>query len=257
MDTASGRPARQPDVTGRYPLRGPHGKVVHELGRRIVGGSLTPGSTISLADLQAEFDVSRTVIREALRVLGAKGLVEARQRRGTLVLPRERWKVLDEDVLRWQRDTGTEKNDAELVEKLSEVRMLVEPAAAALAAERATEADVQAVEAALGQIAVAVVARDKNLLVAADVAFHRAVAAATGNDLLAGMSNILLGALAEREEVAISALGYPRYVVPRHRAVLEAIRSKDPDLARTEMTKLVEVATRDERRAARKRRASS
>jgi DNA-binding FadR family transcriptional regulator len=86
-----------------YPGRGLHGRVIRELGLRIVGGALPPGSSLPNEDeLGAELGVSRTVVREAVKVLLAKGLVEVRPRTGTRVRPRRSWHLLDPDVVAWQ-----------------------------------------------------------------------------------------------------------------------------------------------------------
>ncbi|MEV4359530.1 GntR family transcriptional regulator [Nonomuraea sp. NPDC049625] len=85
-----------------YNGRGVHGHTVTELGMRIVSGVLPQGAVLDLSSLGAELDLSMTALREALKVLTAKGLLEARQHRGTVVLPRERWNLLDADVIRWR-----------------------------------------------------------------------------------------------------------------------------------------------------------
>src|SRR5260221_2134444 len=121
-----------------YQGRGLHGQIVEQMGVRIVGGAYPAGAPLFSEQLEREFDVSKTVVREALKVLSAKGLVESRQKRGTLVRPRSDWSLLDSDMLRWQR--GVEP-DVGFLENLAEVRAIIEPAAARLAAQRRTQAD--------------------------------------------------------------------------------------------------------------------
>ncbi|MFN8224261.1 MAG: FCD domain-containing protein [Gaiellales bacterium] len=254
MTSLPSAPADAPIVgSGRRPRgsQGPHGKVVEGLGYAIVSGSLAAGTLIFIADLQAEFRVSRTVMREALRVLSDKGLVESRQRKGTTVLGTDRWKLLDPDVLRWRRNSS---GIDELMENLAEVRLLIEPAAAAAAAERATAEELDAIGLALARLADAVAARDPDAVVSADVEFHHRIAIAAHNPLLIEMTGVLLGALAGRDAVAIEALGFPRYLVPRHRAVLKAIIARNAERAHAEMTTLVNLAQRDARRLATSRR---
>ncbi len=121
-----------------YQGRGLHGQVVEQMGVRIVGGAYPTGAPLYSEQLEREFDVSKTVVREALKVLAAKGLVESRQKRGTVIRPRDEWNLLDGDVLRWQ---GRDAPNFVFLENLAEVRAMVEPAAARLAAERRTEDD--------------------------------------------------------------------------------------------------------------------
>ncbi|MFG2261323.1 FadR/GntR family transcriptional regulator, partial [Streptomyces mirabilis] len=134
-----------------YARRGVHGQTVEALARRILGGRIPEGATLDLVALQSELDVSLTALRESLKVLAAKGMVDARQKRGTFVRARADWNLLDADVLRWQFEGAGEATDADrtLLRNLAEVRAIVEPAAVRLAAERRTDADLDALEAAL------------------------------------------------------------------------------------------------------------
>lgn len=133
-----------------YARRGVHGQTVETLARRVLSGEIPEGSTLDLVELQRELDVSLTALRESLKVLAAKGMVDARQRRGTFVRSRADWNLLDADVLRWQFAEGTSAGaDLALLRNLGEVRGIVEPAAVRLAAERRTDADLAALEAAL------------------------------------------------------------------------------------------------------------
>src|SRR5437660_12133093 len=119
-----------------YPRRGLHGAVVHEIGVRIIRGDLTPGEPLPTEDeLGSQLGASRTVLREAVKVLAAKRLVESRPKTGTRVRPRRDWNLLDPDVLAWQVEAGA---DADFLAQALEIRRMIEPAAARLAAERAT-----------------------------------------------------------------------------------------------------------------------
>src|SRR6266511_2077717 len=119
-----------------YPRRGLHGAVVHEIGVRILRGELKPGDALPDNGLVDEPAVSRTVVREAVKVLAAKRLVESKPKTGTRVRPRRDWNLLDPDVLAWQLEAGL---DRRFLEDALELRRLIEPQAARLAAERATE----------------------------------------------------------------------------------------------------------------------
>src|ERR687887_368640 len=132
-----------------YPRRGLHGAVVHEIGVRILDGELKPGDTLPDNGSLTESEVSRTVVREAIKVLAAKGLVESRPKVGTRVRQRRDWNLLDPDVLAWLQDDDVSE---EMLHKLTEVRRIIEPAAAELAAARAGAADVAELERALAEM---------------------------------------------------------------------------------------------------------
>ncbi|MEO3747504.1 GntR family transcriptional regulator [Plantactinospora sp. B5E13] len=85
----------------QYARRGVHGQTVEVIARRILAGEIAEGDTLNLTALQGELDVSLTALREALKVLSAKGIVDARQKRGTFVRPRADWNLLDGDIIRW------------------------------------------------------------------------------------------------------------------------------------------------------------
>jgi len=226
-----------------YQLRGVHGQTVEALARRILSGEIPEGGTLDLLALRAELDVSLTALREALKVLSAKGIIDARQKRGTFVQPRAAWNTLDGDVMRW-RSAGPV--DLDLLENLTEVRTIVEPAAARLAAQRANEDDLAALDAALARMSDA--DGDAADAVAADLGFHRALLAATHNPLLAEMERIIANGLAMRDKVVHGQQGTADDPVPSHRAVLDAIRAGDAPAAEQAMRELVAKANEDFRR---------
>jgi DNA-binding FadR family transcriptional regulator len=122
-----------------YPSKALHGQVAHKIGRRIAEGSISTGALLPReAELASQFGVSRQAIREALKVLAAKGLVASRRRTGTHVLPRSSWNLLDPDVLAWH---PPERVPRDLLKDLIELRFLIEPAAAEAAASRASPED--------------------------------------------------------------------------------------------------------------------
>ncbi|WP_318215494.1 FadR/GntR family transcriptional regulator [Streptomyces sp. SCL15-6] len=213
-----------------YSTRGVHGQVVQSLGARIVGGAVPEGTTLDVRALGEELDVSLTVMRESLKVLAGKGLVDARQKRGTFVRERKHWNLLDADVIRWRVEGGAGE---ELMRDLADVRSIIEPAAAHRAALHRTDADLEALEAALGLMGRA--RADSSDAAEADAAFHRALLAATGNEMLARMDMLLEPGLRERDRLvhAHASVDDP---VPSHRAVLDAVR--DGDAARAELAML-------------------
>jgi GntR family transcriptional regulator, galactonate operon transcriptional repressor len=214
---------------GYYPRRGLHGRLVDSLGRAIATGAYAPGDPLDVAALQAERAVSKTALREALRVLAGKGLVDARQKRGTIVAPVGAWNLLDPDVLRWQAG-------ADMLEALAEVRAIVEPPAARLAAERRTDADLEALEQALAAMVGS--AADPVAHAAADVAFHRALLRASGNELLGRIGGVFEAVLRARDELVHRAGHRDDFREP-HAAVLAAIRERRPQRAHDAMGELL------------------
>ncbi|MFC9428248.1 FadR/GntR family transcriptional regulator [Streptomyces sp. NPDC056987] len=232
-----------------YARRGVHGRTVETLARRVLGGEIPEGATLDLAALRRELDVSLTALRESLKVLAAKGMVDARQKRGTFVRPRADWHLLDADVLRWRLAAGAgTPADLALLRDLGEVRVIVEPAAARLAAERRTEADLAVLETALAAMAAspggAGDPEGPARAVAADLAFHRGLLAAAHNELLERMEVVIEPGLAHRDTIVHSS-PHPVDPVPSHRAVLDAVRARDRDAAERAMRALLDQSVRD------------
>jgi DNA-binding FadR family transcriptional regulator len=220
-----------------YSGRGVHGQTVTSLGARIVAGELGEGAVLDLAELGRELDVSMTALREALKVLAAKGLVEARQKRGTSVRSREHWNLLDSDVIRWRSEAG---DTAAVLRDLDEVRAALEPAAAAMAARRRTDADVGELDAALADMRAAA---EPAAEVAADLRWHRALLRATQNQMLTRMDVFIEPALRLRD--ALVHEGSADDPVPSHAAVVEAVRRGEPAAAAAAMTALLAKAAHD------------
>lgn len=208
-----------------YEGRGLHGQIVEEMGVRIVGGDYPPGVPLFSEHLEGEFEVSKTVVREALKVLAAKGLVQSRQKRGTVVLPRESWNLLDGDVLRWQ---GRRPPNFPFLEELAEVRSMVEPSAARLAAVRRTQEDLDTLRAALDDMAAAL--QDPDVMVEADIRFHRALLDAAHNEVLSRMEVILAAGLQIRDRF-VHHSEYGADPMPAHLALYAAIVDGDADEA--------------------------
>ncbi|GAA1019951.1 GntR family transcriptional regulator [Acrocarpospora pleiomorpha] len=225
-----------------YKGRGIHGQVVEIIGRRLVTGEFPENGRIDLVELEAELQVSRTVVREALKVLASKGLVDSRQKRGTVVRPRGEWNLLDPDVISWE----FENRGSQMLSQLAEVRQMFEPAAAALAAVRRGEADLAELEGALQDMSAA---RTPAEAASADLRFHRAVLAATGNELLVRMEVVVESVLAERDRIVHDVVTADD-PVPSHRALLDAIRAGDEQAARSCALALLDKAMADVDRAA-------
>jgi GntR family galactonate operon transcriptional repressor len=224
-----------------YPDRSLHDRVVHAIGRKILGGELPPGA---LLPAEPELGASRTVLREAIKVLAAKGLVEARPKIGTRVRPRDAWNLLDPDVLAWQqRGAGSPS----LLRTLTEVRRIIEPAAAELAASRADAGDLAALGEALAGMERTAQARNGNVepFVQADMRFHLAILHACRNELLEQMSRVVYSALLVSFRATSSLPGRARGSLPGHRAIFDAIRARDPRGAAAAMRHLVQATARE------------
>jgi DNA-binding FadR family transcriptional regulator len=226
----------------QYSGRGVHGQTVEVLARRVLSGQFAEGSTLDIGALQSELGVSQTALRESLKVLAAKGMVDARQKRGTFVRPRAHWNLLDADVLRWR---FADNADARLLDNLIEVRRIVEPAAVRLAAERRSDADLEALGTALDAMSEG--SDDPARAVEADLAFHLALMAATHNELLQRLQMVLESGLAARDRLVHDS-GHGDDPEPSHRAVFEAIRSQDPQAAEDAMRTLLDKASSDQQR---------
>ena len=221
--------------------RGLHGQVVEDLGTRIMRGEFKPGDIIDPNALAHELDVSRTVVREAIAVLTAKGLISARPRLGTYVTDRASWQLLDDQVMTWR--AGDDPDDV-LVRELGEVRLVIEPSAARMAAERRTAEQLERIGRALGDLEKTSGAADAHQHVLADLKFHTAVLAASGNELLERLEVLLEPALHARDALA-HAHEPRRDYLDHHRAVYQAIEAGDPDRAQRTMQILVERAAED------------
>lgn len=201
-----------------------HRQIVEELGREICASDEAAASLPPEAMLCARFGVSRTIVREAVKSLVAKGLLDVRPKVGTTIRPRDQWNLLDPDVVDWQSGTTPK---AQFIADLIELRRTIEPAAARLAAERAGPADLAAMRAALHRMAEAHAGRGE--YVPADLAFHAAVLSACHNQFLRQMQSAL-GSI-QRISFTLSTR-LPNDAAasfPMHEALAEAVAAGDPD----------------------------
>jgi DNA-binding FadR family transcriptional regulator len=219
------------------------GAVAHYLGTAIVSGRIAPGERLAgqVANAAA-LDVSRSAYREAVQVLTAKGLVESRTKAGTRVLPRSRWNLLDPDVLAWAFSGDP---DIGFVRDLFELRAIVEPAAARLAAERRDKADIKALKDALAMMRRHTLATDAGR--AADRDFHDAILQATRNTTLIALSASIGAAVSWTTQFKQRTRALPRDPLPDHVRVCDAIVAGDGEAASVAMRALVELALDDTR----------
>lgn len=237
------KPASQSPVT-RSPKdssRRLRGAVVHYLGTAIVSGRIKPGERLTGEVATADaLDVSRSAYREAVQVLTSKGLVESKPKAGTRVLPRERWNILDPAILAW---AFSGEPDKEFVRDVFELRGIVEPAAARLAAERRGKADISAMRDALARMRRHTLATEAGR--AADRDFHDALLHATHNDALMALSATIGAAVAWSTQFKQRSRALPRDPVPDHVRVCDAIAAGDPEAASTAMRMLIDLALED------------
>lgn len=201
------------------------GQVSQKIGERILEGSIQPGELLpDEITLCEEFGVSRTVIREAVKMLVAKGMLEVRQRIGTRVQSIRHWQMLDRDVLLWHQSIEV---DNDRIMRLLELRQSIEPDAARYAAERRTEADLEDIFSALDRMA-------KNLdngaeYVIADAQFHIAILRAAHNPYLDSLENAIFAGLILSIRVTNPDTERNKLSLPYHQNIAEVIKRQDPE----------------------------
>jgi DNA-binding FadR family transcriptional regulator len=211
-----------------------YGHVMHELGQRIVSGKVQPGEIFPREETLAEsLRVSRTALREALKVLSAKGLIESRAGVGARVMEERYWNQLDADVLAW-RCASMPTDD--FIDKLVQMREIIEPAAAAAAARFHTAAQLKDIDTAF---ALMEASNTLDEWASADLKFHDAVLHATGNELLTSLFSVIETAMAMFFVLSARTVANFKYSLPHHKQVLDAIRRKQPEVARKAMLAMI------------------
>lgn len=222
-----------------------HGSIARNLGVAIVSGQYQPGDILNNEiDSSEQLQVSRSAYREAIRILAAKGLVESRPKTGTRVTERSRWSLLDPEVLAW---FFASEPSEEFLKGLYELRMIVEPAAAALAAERRDDGQLERMRKALIQMESQTLATEAGQ--AADRDFHDTVLEATANAPLFTLSSSIGAAVRWTTIFKQRKRELPRDPMPDHWKVFDAIAAGRPDQARQAMERLVGLALEDTRAA--------
>jgi DNA-binding FadR family transcriptional regulator len=222
-------------------IKNVHGRTLELLGEAIIAGRYLPGAAVPPEPtLCEEFGVSRTVVREAIKSLVAKGLVSTGPKVGTRVLPSEQWNWFDPDVVAWQSRIGLTR---EFLRDLQELRRVVEPAAMRLAAQRATSEDIAEVEAAYAGMKDAI--ENGGDYVRHDLAFHQGLLRAGHNRMVVQMSKALGALLRTSFEISTSRPDGPRSSLPLHRAVLDAVIARKPDEAEHACLVLIDSARED------------
>ncbi len=237
------RAVERSDASGGGPVREKRAgrnltsSIVHDLGVKIVTGHFDHHPFPFESDLCAQYGVSRPVLREAVKMLTAKGLLAARQRHGTTVLAEEHWNLFDRDVLLWmlERDFSIE-----LLVDFTETRLAVEPRAAGLAALHASGAQRARILDAITMMEAADVFDDDALQ--ADIAFHVAVLEASNNRFFRQFTDLAETTLRFSIRRTNEYQGVKRADAAEHRVVADAIMARDAVLAATEMQSLIQRA---------------
>ncbi|RYX90235.1 MAG: FadR family transcriptional regulator [Comamonadaceae bacterium] len=222
-------------------IKNVHGNTVDHLGEAIVAGRYAAGSSIPPEPMLCEaLGVSRTVVREAVKSLIAKGLITTGPKVGTRVLPESEWNWFDPDVIVWQSKAGL---TPEFLRDLMELRRVVEPAAVRMAAERATGAEIAEIEDAYAGMKRAV--ESGGDYVTYDLRFHQGLLRAAHNRMVVQMSKALAALLRTSFEVSTSRKDGPRLSLPLHRAVLDAVIARNPAKAEKAILALIDGAKED------------
>jgi len=206
--------------------------IVEEIGQRIVQGRYPTGEALPTEDrLSEELGVSRGVLREAIKVLIQKGLIQTRPRVGASVLPRKSWNLFDPDVLVWRLQI---EDKSAFLKTVTEVRRLIESEAARQAAARASAAEISEIKRLLGQLE-ETLARDERYrhdhYLALDIAFHTAILDAGHNDLLSQIGSTMRHAVHKARENDTTDIGILRESLPFHAAIADGISCQDPQAA--------------------------
>jgi DNA-binding FadR family transcriptional regulator len=244
---------RLPKPAALNPLRGARRNRVslaQQFAVRILGGELAEGYVFpGEVDLAAKMGISRSALREAFRVLASKGMLESRPKTGTRVTPRRQWSLLDPELLAWQFEAEPSRK---FLRDLFELRLIVEPGAAALAAQRRSAAQVAKMKAALKVMAQYGLGTEQGRQ--ADQLFHLTMLDATGNEAILALASSIMAAIAWTTIYKQRKRKLPRDPMPEHLALCEAIQKGDPDEARDAMAELVRLALADTEIALRKQR---
>lgn len=219
--------------------------VVHQIGLSIVRNDFKPGDTLSSEpELSLQFNVSRPVMREALKILSTKGLIESRPKTGTRVRPRAEWNILDPGVIGWLFEVGP---DRKFLDALCEVRLMFEPMSAKLAATRATDEEIKTIEECYRRMEEGVYSADT--YIPADLEFHSAICAAAHNEMLQKITDALATSLHLSRVITSRLPGANLGAMPLHWSVAEAIGKGDEQAAEEAMRKLVLLTSGDIQRA--------
>ena len=217
-------------------------QILDRMGEQICSGYYAPGHVLpSEPELAQQMAVSRITIRETVKSLSAKGMLDVRRRTGTVVTARARWQLFDPDVIAWRAKAGTV--DKALIADLMELRRIIEPQAAKLAALRAT--DSQRRELGYAYEAMAAAVAGNGAYVPADLAFHTVILSACHNQFIQQMQTALSAILQASFALSAEVAGGPARSLPMHATLFKAIEQSDPDAAERAALVLIDRAAHD------------
>lgn len=220
------------DVVATPGSGGLHDRVLGELGLAICAGDLPPGTVVRTDQLEERYGVSRSVVREILRVLSSLGMVESRRRVGVQVRPAVEWNLYDPLVIRWR--LASPGRIAQL-RSLTELRAAIEPEAARLAAIRAPLTSASELMGMAGKLWAAGQAGDEEEFLRIDIDFHRLVLAASGNEMFAQLSSLVTEVLSGRTHYGLMPQFPSSHALQLHVDIASAIQRGRPDEARDSM----------------------
>lgn len=216
-----------------------HANLLSALGTGIVSGELAADQVLTLERLSAEHEVSRSVAREAIRVLESMGMVESRRRVGITVQPSRKWNVFDPRLIRWRLQAG---DRTALLASLSELRRGFEPAAAALAARRANPDQCRVLAAAVSDMVVHGRSGNLDSYLLADKVFHQTLLEASGNEMFRALNDVVAELLTGRTEHGLMPDSPKPAAIELHDEVAKAIRLRDADAAEQAMRAIIDEA---------------
>lgn len=217
---------------------------VEHLGRLIGTGELPPAAQINTDEMCEQLNISRGVLREALRVLQDKGMVEARTKLGTWVLPDERWNLLDRDVILW-RVQGPQEQANRQIRELLELRSIVEPVAAAGCARQADDEHVARLLQLSRSLGEAIAERRRADFMAADIEFHTLLLVASGNGVFRQFSGAIEAVLRARENLLMLPDQVGEEASHSHDVLARAIAAGDAARAEELSRAIVDAAERE------------
>ena len=217
-----------------------HYNLLTALGTAIVSGEYPPGEVLTLDGVSAQHGISRSVAREAIRVLESMGLVASRRRVGITIQPAEKWNVFDPQLIRWRLESGDRA--AQLV-SFSELRRGFEPAAAALAARRANPHQCRIMAAAVSDMVVHGRSGDLEAYLLADKIFHQTLLEASGNEMFRALNGVVAEVLTGRTHHGMMPAVPNPAAIELHDDVARAIRLRDEGAAERAMRAIIDEAT--------------